>query len=81
MDSELGPDPYPQLGKMRIHNPEDNSLSGGVGEAGEGSGGGQVDAAGSEASARRRGEVSHSVGDPDPEPDPHVFGASRIRFH
>jgi hypothetical protein len=56
-----------------FHSSHDIPLAGGVGEAGEGSGGGQVDAGGSQASARRRGEVSHSVWDPDPQ-DPHVFG-------
>jgi hypothetical protein len=60
-----------------LHSSHDIPLSGGAGEAGEGSGGGQVDAGGAQASARRGGEVSHSVGDPDPDPDPqdpHVFG-------
>jgi hypothetical protein len=62
---------------MRVYNPEDIPLAGGVGEAGEGSGGGQVDAGGSQAPARRGGEVSHSLGDSDPKPDPqdpNVFG-------
>ncbi len=38
-----------------------------------------MDAGGAQAPARRGGEVSHSVRDPDPEPDPqdpHVFGPS-----
>jgi hypothetical protein len=67
---------------MRIHNPEDFPLAGGAGEAGEGSGRGQVDAGGSQAAARRGGEVSHSVRDPDPEPAGSAcFRASRIRIH